>query len=122
MVVNAKMECDGYINYETKLKANKPIDLDDVKLVIPYEKSTAKYLMGMGKQGGYIPERLEWKWNQEYANNMLWIGDINAGLQLKLKHVVPDWKLFTFESVGPYRDWMQCNHFRKRSGRKCIYR
>ena len=105
MVVNAKMECDGYINYETKLKAIRDIDLDDVKLLIPYKKSNAKYLMGMGKQGGYIPETLEWKWNQEYANNMLWIGDVNAGLQLKLKHVVPDWKLFTFESVGPYRDW-----------------
>ena len=31
--------------------------------------------MGMGRQGGYMPERLEWKWNQEYANNMIWIGD-----------------------------------------------
>ncbi|MGV8136985.1 MAG: glycoside hydrolase domain-containing protein [Mangrovibacterium sp.] len=103
--VKAKMECDGYINYETKIKANKEINLDDVQLVLPYNKSTAKYLMGMGKQGGYIPEKLEWKWNQEYANNMIWLGDVNAGLQVKLKHLVPDWKLASFEKVGPYRDW-----------------
>ena len=105
IIIKAKMECDGYINYETKIQAKKDIDLDDVKLVLPYNKSTAKYLMGMGRQGGYMPEKLEWKWNQEYANNMIWIGDVNAGLQVKLKHLVPDWKLGTFEKVGPYRDW-----------------
>lgn len=105
IIVKAIMECDGYINYETKITAKSDINLDDVQLVLPYEKITAKYLMGMGKQGGYIPEKLEWKWQQEYANNMLWVGDVNAGLQLKLKHIYPDWKLFTFEKVGPYRDW-----------------
>jgi hypothetical protein len=103
--IKAKMECDGYINYETKIKAKKEIDLDDVQLVLPYHKPTAKYLMGMGKQGGFTPEKLEWKWNQEYANNMIWLGDVNAGLQLKLKHLIPDWKLASFEKVGPYRDW-----------------
>lgn len=103
--VKAKMECDGYINYETRIIAKKSVSLDDVNLVLPYLKSTAKYLMGMGKQGGYAPEKLEWKWNQEYANNMIWIGDVNAGLQVKLKHLVPDWKLAGFEKTGPYRDW-----------------
>jgi hypothetical protein len=36
---------------------------------------------------------------------MIWLGDVNAGLQLKLKHLVPDWKLFSFEKTGTYRDW-----------------
>lgn len=103
--VKAKMECDGYVDYQTVLTAKEGIDLEDVRLIVPYEKSTARYLMGMGKQGGYTPEKLEWKWQQEYANNMIWIGDVNAGMQLKLKHLVPDWKLATFESTGPYRDW-----------------
>lgn len=103
--LKAKMECDGYINYETRIKAKNDISLEDIQLVLPYRKSTARYLMGMGKQGGYTPENLEWKWNQEYANNMIWLGDVNAGLQVKLKHLVPDWKLASFEKVGPYRDW-----------------
>jgi hypothetical protein len=103
--VQAKMECDGYVNYETIIKAKNEVTIDDIQLVLPYEKSTAKYLMGMGRQGGYMPDSLTWKWEQEYANNMLWIGDVNAGLQLKLKHVVPDWKLFTFGKTGTYRDW-----------------
>jgi hypothetical protein len=103
--VNARMECDGYVNYETRITAKRDVMLDDMQLVIPFKKSTAKYLMGMGKQGGYTPEKLEWVWNQEFANNMIWLGDVNAGLQLKLKHLVPDWKLGSFEQVGPYRDW-----------------
>lgn len=103
--VKAKMECDGYINYETKIECKNDVRLEDVQLIIPYQKSTAKYLMGMGEQGGYTPEKLAWKWNQQYANNMIWLGDVNAGLQLKLKHLTPDWKLASFENVGPYRDW-----------------
>ncbi len=105
ILVKAKMECDGYINYETKISAQKDINLENVQLVIPYDRSTAKYLMGMGKQGGYTPEKLKWEWQQEYANNMLWMGDVNAGMQIKLKHLVPDWKLASFEKTGPYRDW-----------------
>ena len=105
IVVLAKMECDGYVNYETKIKAKKDVNIDDIQLLLPYEKSMAKYLMGMGKQGGYTPETLAWKWEFEYANNMLWMGDVNGGLQLKLKHMVPDWKLFTFGKTGTYRDW-----------------
>ncbi len=105
IVVQAKMECDGYVNYETKIKAKKDVNIDDIQLLLPYEKSMAKYLMGMGKQGSYTPETLAWNWEFEYANNMLWMGDVNGGLQLKLKHMVPDWKLFTFENTGTYRDW-----------------
>lgn len=105
IAVHAKMECDGYINYETRIKAKNNISLDDVQLVLPYRKTTAKYLMGMGQRGGKIPDKLEWKWQQEYANNMLWIGDVNAGMQLKLKHVIPDWKIHSFENTGPYKDW-----------------
>lgn len=123
LFVKGKIECDGYINYETKIKAKRDLRLDDINLVLPYEKSVAKYLMGMGKQGGYTPEKLEWKWNQEYANNMIWLGDVNAGLQVKLKHLVPDWKLASFEKVGPYRDWYNdgkggCNVIT--SGRKVV--
>lgn len=105
LLVKAKMECDGYIDYKTKIECKNNVNFDDIQLIVPYQKSTAKYLMGMGKEGGYTPENLEWKWDQEYANNLIWLGDVNAGLQLKLKHFVPDWRMTSFEEVGPYRDW-----------------
>ena len=103
--LSAKMECDGYVNYETTITAKNDVNLDDVRLVIPYEKSSATYLMGMGVKGGLTPSEVEWNWQQERANNMVWIGDVNAGMQLKLKHKTPDWKLYSFEKTGVYKDW-----------------
>ena len=103
--LQAKMECDGYINYETRITAKNDVNLDDVKLVIPYEKTTATYLMGLGVKGGYTPEKIEWKWQQERANNMIWIGTVNAGMQIKLKNITPDWKLYSFEKTSVYKDW-----------------
>jgi len=103
--LNAKIECDGYVNYETTITAKNDVFLEDVRLVIPYEKSSAIYLMGMGVKGGFSPDSVAWKWEQERANNMVWIGDVNAGMQLKLKHKTPDWKLYSFEKTGVYKDW-----------------
>lgn len=80
--INAKMECDGNVDYVTRLRAKKNAFIDDVKLIIPYEKTVAKYLMGLGVRGGYRPEKVEWKWGQ--PQNLVWIGDVNAGIQLNL--------------------------------------
>ena len=103
--LKAKMECDGYVNYEAIIIAKSDLHLDDVRLIIPYKKTVAKYLMGMGIKGGYAPDKVTWKWEQERANNMIWIGDVNAGMQLKLKNKKADWKLYSFEDTGVYKDW-----------------
>jgi hypothetical protein len=105
--VRAKMECDGYVNYETIIAAEKNIKLDDVKLIIPYKKTSATYLMGMGRQGGKTPDdlNLDWKWDVNRTNNMVWIGSVNAGMQVKLKHLKPDWAMMDLKRTGPYRDW-----------------
>jgi len=89
ITMNARMECDGNVDYVEKVKAKKDIHIDNVKLTIPYEKTVAKYLMGLGVRGGYCPERIEWKWGQPH--NMVWIGDVNAGMQLNL-HDSKDWR------------------------------
>jgi hypothetical protein len=105
--IKAKMECDGYVNYETKIVAKKNVTLDDVKLILPYKKSAATYLMGMGRQGGRTPENLnlDWKWDTNITSNMVWMGAVNAGMQLKLKNLTPDWPMFDLKKTGPYRDW-----------------
>ena len=83
------MECDGNVDYVVKIKAKKDIHIDNIALKIPYEKAVAKYLMGLGIRGGYTPERINWKWGQPH--NMVWIGDVNAGMQLNL-HDGKDWR------------------------------
>jgi len=105
MKISAKMECDGYINYQVEFIARKAMTVDDMQLMIPYAKPIATYMMGLGFKGGLRPEKWDWKWDSARANNMVWIGDVNAGLQCKLKNESPDWSLYNFDKTGPYKDW-----------------
>ncbi|MGH2613114.1 MAG: glycoside hydrolase domain-containing protein, partial [Rhabdochlamydiaceae bacterium] len=105
MQVKAKMECDGYINYWVTLTAKKDISLSDIQLQIPYNKEEATYMMGMGFKGGFRPGKWDWKWKQADANNMIWVGAVNAGLQCKLKNIYPVWNLYDFGKAGPSKDW-----------------
>ena len=89
ITIDAAMECDGNVDYLAKIKAKKDVHIENINLTIPYEKSLAKYLMGLGIKGGYCPEKVEWKWGQSVG--MVWIGDVNAGMQLKL-HDSKDWR------------------------------
>ncbi len=101
----AKMECDGYINFKLTLRTAQPIELKDVRLEIPLRREEAVYMMGLGRKGGYRPDRWHWKWNVAYANNELWLGDVNAGLSCKLKDIQDRWDLYNLRQSGPYRDW-----------------
>lgn len=105
LAVSARMECDGYVNYELTLTARKDMDLDDFRLQIPYAPSVATYMMGLGCKGGRRPDHWDWKWETSKANNMVWMGDVNAGLQCKLKNETPDWAITNLEKTGIYKDW-----------------
>jgi len=103
--IAARMECDGHVDYQVTLTAGEDMDLDDIQLQIPYAHDVARYMMGLGSKGGRRPAHWDWKWDSLRANNMIWIGDVNAGLQCKLKHESPDWSLYNFSKTGPYKDW-----------------
>ncbi len=105
ITTQAKMECDGYINYSIQITADSDCAITDVRLEIPYSKLIAQYMMGMGQKGGYRPQEYHWKWDINFANNVVWIGTINAGLQCKLKNKTLDWSLGTFKLTGLYYDW-----------------
>ncbi len=105
LTCRAKMECDGYVNFQLTLKANATTDLKDVRLEIPLRREMATYMMGMGRKGGYRPKRWDWKWDVGRSNNQLWIGEVNAGISCKLKHVEDRWDLFNLKESGVYRDW-----------------
>ncbi|MFW6140520.1 MAG: glycoside hydrolase domain-containing protein [Acidobacteriota bacterium] len=83
--LKGKMEFDGFLGYEVSLAAKKEIQLNDIRLEIPLNKDTAKYMMGMGQKGGFCPDSFQWKWDQKKNQDSLWIGDVNAGLQCRFK-------------------------------------
>ena len=46
----------------------------------------ARYAMGLGWKGGTRPDRLDWTWDVAKKNqDAIWVGDVNAGVQLTLK-------------------------------------
>jgi len=100
----AKMEADGHLGYHVTLTADEATDLQDVRLDVPVAREVAAYMMGLGKRGGLRPERWEWKWDPGRANNMLWIGDVHAGLHLKLKGPQDEWHLWGVEP-GALDNW-----------------
>ncbi|MCP4638797.1 MAG: hypothetical protein GY851_00115, partial [bacterium] len=80
----ARMEPDGYATFTLSLKANQATRLKDARLEVPFRSDTARYMMGMGRRGGFRPEAWDWKWDQKNHQDSVWIGDVNAGLQCKL--------------------------------------
>ena len=102
---DAMLESDGHINYRLTLRANAATDLDDAVLEIPLRRSAVPYMMGLGHKGGNRQPNWAWKWDVNRANGLLWIGDVEAGLQLRLKHETDTWDLYNMKQTGPYRDW-----------------
>jgi len=99
MTCVSKMEADGYINFRVAFTAMKDAKVDDIRLEIPVRKEMATYLMGMGRKGGYRPAEWTWTWNKGYANNLVWVGDVEGGLQCKLKGPDESWDLFKLSAI-----------------------
>ena len=82
---HAEMEFDGYLNVRLALRAERDADLSDCRLEIPLKPQFAAYLMGMGCKGGTRPERWEWKWDPKKHQDSVWVGNVDGGVQCKLK-------------------------------------
>lgn len=80
----AAMEYDGYQEYRITLFAREETPLQDVRLTIPFHPEAARYWMGLGEQGGFRKKELDWKWDTSLNQDTLWMGDVNAGLMLRL--------------------------------------
>lgn len=83
--VQTRLEFDGCMLFTVTLQAKQEVTLRDVRLEVPFRKEIATYMMGMGKRGGLRPARWEWQWHPRRTNNLVWIGDVDAGMQVKLE-------------------------------------
>ena len=101
----SKIECDGYINYSVKLKALKDCEIDDMYLDIPMQREIAEYMMGLGRKGGFRPEKWDWEWNINRSNSVFWMGTVGAGLQCRLKGHEDIWEVYNFKDTGIPEDW-----------------
>lgn len=93
-------EFDGSISAIVTLRANEPVDIIDIALELPIRRELAKYMMGLGREGGYSVQDWEWKWNPDQGGNFIWLGDTEAGLLLKLEFTQDVWYYSCPRHVG----------------------
>jgi len=105
MSVGAKMEFDGYVNFRVSIQAREECALQDLRLEIPLRREKAKYMMGLGRKGGFRPEQWDWHWDINRCNNMVWLGDVTGGLYCKLKWPEATWELYSLHASGLPRSW-----------------
>lgn len=94
----AHMEFDGNVTFDVRYKALADIELTDIALQISYRRDVAAYMMGMKKLGDLRPPSWDWKWDSDFNDSMLWIGEVEAGMQLALLRREDIW------SVRPEED------------------
>lgn len=83
MELEGEMEADGNVGYNITLVATEDADIDDISMRTRFAQGIGEYMLGLGLKGGYCPETLEWKWDVEKNQDAVWIGDVNAGMQLR---------------------------------------
>ncbi|MDD4518676.1 MAG: DUF6067 family protein, partial [Limnochordia bacterium] len=101
MNVVGTMEFDGGIRYDVTFTANKKVTSDTINLNVPLVKEQVPYMSGIGRVGGYRPSRWSWFWSQQpdawawRGNNLeyfAWLGDVDAGLYIRLKSPLDEWR------------------------------
>lgn len=83
MDLEGEMESDGNIEYKVTLVAREDASVEDIGLRTYLAPGIGRYMMGLGEKGGYCPKNLRWKWNVEKNQDGPWVGDVNAGLQIR---------------------------------------
>jgi hypothetical protein len=85
MEVSGRMEFDGYVEFRIKIKASQEVEVDDLRLTVALREESALYMMGLGFKGGPRPKSFSWFWDREKNQDALWIGTVNAGLQVQFR-------------------------------------
>lgn len=84
MELEGQMESDGNIEYKVTLVAREQAAVENIALRTQLAPGVARYMMGLGEKGGYCPKTLNWKWDVQKNQDAAWLGDVNAGLQIRL--------------------------------------
>ncbi|MFK4640259.1 glycoside hydrolase domain-containing protein [Paenarthrobacter histidinolovorans] len=84
--LNGVLDADGTVEYSLRLAPGKTLDVNDVGLQLWFDEDAVPLSMGLGVPGGRRPETLDWTWDVAARNqDALWLGRVNAGLQLSLR-------------------------------------
>ncbi|MBT3272547.1 MAG: hypothetical protein HN368_05290 [Spirochaetales bacterium] len=85
MQLKGQLDFDGNTEYEVKISAVKSVKLKDISLEIPMSGEMARYMTGLGREGGTIPDDFLWAWDVRKNQDAVWIGAVHGGIQVTLK-------------------------------------
>jgi hypothetical protein len=105
MTLRTDTEADGCLSVTATLRCLQDTLVSDVTLNVPYARDIATYMMGMGRRGGYRPQTWDWAWDVAHADNMVWIGEVDAGMQTKLCNTRDVWELYNLRTSGVPASW-----------------
>ncbi len=97
------IESDGYINYKIRIKALKDINLNDIRLEIPFLSNIAEYMIGMGLPGTIVPKEFQSKWKGPYDS--FWMGNTHGGLWCELRGSTYSGPLLNLYHPAPPPSW-----------------
>lgn len=93
--VSGFMEFDGFADLNIRVTAQKNTAVKDIRLEVPYTAYASRYIMGLGRRGGFRHSEDEdadisvveetFVWDTTKHQDALWMGNVNAGLNLKFK-------------------------------------
>ena len=77
---------DGFSDVRIDVTAKKRVQIEDIRLNIPYSAYASEYFMGLGEKGGFRKfEQMDWKWDTLKRQDEFWMGNVNSGLHIKFK-------------------------------------
>jgi hypothetical protein len=97
------VESDGYINYKIIVRALKEISVKDIRLVIPFSREIAQYMIGMGLPGTAVPQTHQSGWRGPFDS--FWIGNAEAGLWCELRGGSYNGPLLNLYNPAPPDSW-----------------
>lgn len=93
--VSGFMEFDGFADLNVRVTAQKNTAVKDIRMEVPYTAYASRYIMGLGRRGGFLHSEDKdadisvveetFTWDTTKHQDALWMGNVNAGLNLKFK-------------------------------------
>ncbi len=100
-----KAEYDGYLKTQVTFRndSKTALSLLDIRLSIPMDAGTAKYMMGMGLPGCAVPPSHESKWKGPFDS--FWIGDAQGGIWCELRGSTYSGPMLNLYHPAPPESW-----------------
>ncbi|WP_316810970.1 glycoside hydrolase domain-containing protein [Pedobacter heparinus] len=87
MEVKGSLNLHGMMIYVVKITALNDIDLENIRLHIPFTPEAAKYVKGLNQKGDERDPAIDWKWSATGKKEAkVWIGNPAGGLLYTLEN------------------------------------